>query len=263
MDTEIKATNQRIELLPLANLEPSAYQRPTKDWRVRDIVNEFDEAKLGTLTVSYRDRKYYLVDGAHRSRVLRCLGYTHASCVVLTGLTYEMEAEYYRLQHENTCDLTPGDKLKGGIASKDELCVTVDKIVTANGFQIGKGNKDFYKIAAIKTLFTMAEDYGYAVLDETLFLIANTWAGIPRASSSECLLGVAEFVSRYGLASFAERLHDKFSLIWYEYTEAMRYQGSTGTAVSRYKFCRILVEPYNKGIVHNSKQRLKWEDERK
>ena len=119
---------------------------------------------------------------------------------------------------------------------------------------------DFYKIAAIHTLYRISEDYGYDVLDITLFLIASTWGGIARASHSESLLGVAEFVNRYGIGEFVDRLGGKFNVIWYEYTEAMRVHGSVGTTTSRHKFCRILVQHYNKGINANSKKRLKWED---
>jgi len=255
-----RATNQRIELIPLKDIDPSGYQRTTSGLQVVNIVKRFDEAKLGTLTVSKRDGRYYIIDGTHRVRALRTIGYTHAPCVVLTGLTYEQEAEYFRKQNQDKRLLTPGDLFKAGLASGDEQCVKIHKIVESNGFHIGKGNKDFYKIASIHTLYTISEEYGYDVLDITLFLIANTWNGIARATQSESLLGVAEFVSRFGLADFAERLHDKFAVIWYDYTEAMRVHGSVGSTTSRKKFCRILVAHYNKGIVHNSKKRLKWED---
>jgi len=257
----MKITTQHIDLVALKDIESCGYQRATNPTQVANIVKRFDEAKLGTLTVSNRDGRYYLIDGAHRKNALNILGYTHAPCVVLTGLTYEQEAEYYRMQNQDKRLLTPGDLFKAGLASGDERCVAINRIVKSNGFQVGKGDKDFYRIAAIHTLYTICEDYGYDVLDVTLFLIANTWAGIARASHSECLLGVAEFVNRYGMADFAERLHDKFIVIWHDYSESMRFQGSIGSAISRVKFCKTLVGHYNKGIRRDSKKHLKWEDD--
>jgi hypothetical protein len=156
--------------------------------------------------------------------------------------------------------LSPGDLFKGKIESRNEKYVNIQHIVKANGFHLGKGNKNFYEIASIRTLETIYEDYGRNVLDNTLCLIASTCAGIPRASQRECLLGVAEFVHRYGLVDFAERLQDKFPIIWYEYTEAMRVRGSAGSGTSRKKFCRALVMHYNKGIRSDSKKRLQWEE---
>ena len=255
-----KLTNQRFDMVALADIASGDYQRATSPTQVANIVKKFDEAKLGTLTVSERDGKHHIIDGAHRSRALRHLGYTHAPCIVLSGLTYEQEADYYRKQNQDKRLLTPEDLFKAGLASGDEQCVKINQIVKANGFHIGKGDRDSCKLAAVHTLYTICGDYGYDVLDNTLFLIASTWAGIARASQSECLLGVANFVHSYGLASFSERMHDKFAVVWYDYTEAMRVRGSVYSASPQKKFCRILVEHYNKGIVHNCKKRLKWED---
>ena len=261
MINNTKTAIQRIELLELKRIEPSGYQRTTNSVQVANIVKRFDEAKLGTLTVSERDGKYHIIDGAHRVRALHTLGYTHALCVVLSGLTYAQEADYFCKQNQDKRLLTPSDLFKAGLAAGDLQCIAINRIVEANGFRVGKGNKDFYKLAAIHTLYTISKDYGNNVLDTTLYLIANTWAGIARASHSECLLGVAEFVGRYGTADFVGRLHGKFIIVWHDYTEAMRFQGSSGSAASRVKFCRILVGHYNKGIVHNSKKRLKWEED--
>jgi len=247
-------------MVALADIEPdSGYQRPTNAAQVQNIVRNFNEAKLGTLTVSNRGGRYYLIDGAHRSRALRKLGYTHAPCLVLTGLTYQQEADLFRSQSQNVRLLRPGDLFKAGLAAGDGQCLKIDSIVRANGFQIGGDSKNFYKIAAFHTLFSITEDYGYEVLDDTLFLIAGTWNGIPKASQSESLLGVAEFVHRYGIADFEGRLREKFSVIWYDYTEAMRVRGSIGSGPSRKKFCQTLVEHYNRGLARNSKKRLKWE----
>ncbi|MCL2344009.1 MAG: ParB N-terminal domain-containing protein [Firmicutes bacterium] len=255
-----KTTSQHIALIALADIAPSDYQRSTNPTQVANIVKRFDEAKLGTLTVSDRDGKFHIIDGAHRARALRTLGYTHALCVVLTGLTYEQEAEYYRTQNQDKRPLTQADLFKAGLASGDEQCLKINRIVEANGFKIGMAGRNFFKIAAINTLYTIAEAYGYAELDDTLCLIATTWSGIERASQRECLLGVAEFVHHYGLADFAERMRDKFSVVWYDYTEAMRVQGSIGSATSSKKFCCVLVEHYNRGLKRNSKKYLKWDD---
>lgn len=255
-----KTANIRIENLAVADLIPSDYQRKTDPTQVSNIVKKFDEAKLGTLTVSQRDGKYYLIDGAHRSKVLRQLGYTHALCVVLTGLTYEQEAEYFRLQNEDKRQLTAFDTFNAGLQAANPLCVRINEIVKTNGFQIGKNNKDFYKLSSIHTLTSIVNNFGYKVLDDTLCLIANTWQGIPRASHSQSLNGVAEFVNRYGMAEFSERMREKFAVVWYDYTEAMRMRGAIGSIVSRKKFCKILVEHYNKGLNSLSKKRLVWEE---
>ena len=258
--TANKTTAQCIKLIALSDMEPeSGYQRATNPAQVDSIAKNFDETKLGTLTVSKRDGKFHVMDGAHRLKALRQLGYTHTSCVVLTGLTFEQEAGYFRSQNDGTRSIKPMEFFKAGLVSGDAECTRIYAIIRANGFSIGSGSKDFNKIAAIQALFTIIDDYGYVVLDETLCLLANTWGGFVKASQSESLLGVAEFVSRYGMAEFAERMKEKFSIVFYDYTEAARTRGTVSSVTSRKKFCRVLVTHYNKGLANNSKKRLKWE----
>jgi hypothetical protein len=256
----IKKSSQTIRHIAIANMEPeSGYQRATNPAQVDTIVNTFTEAKLGTLTVSERDGKFHVMDGAHRLKALRMLGYTHAYCVVNTGMTYEQEAEYFRNQDENKRRIKPMEFFKAGLVSGNEQCTSIYGIVKANGFNIGSGSKDFHKIAAIQALFAIVDDYGYQVLDETLCLLAATWSGSRKASQSETLLGVAEFVSRYGMADFAERMQEKYSAVFYDYTEAARVRGTVSSTTIRKKFCRAIVEHYNKGLSSNSRKRLKWE----
>ena len=216
-----KTTNQRIRNVALSEMEPeSGYQRVTNPAQVDSIVNKFDETKLGTLTVSKRDGKYHIIDGAHRSKTLRKPGYTHAPCVVLTGLTFEQEAEYFRSQNEDKRLIKPFEFFRAGLVADDEQCVRIYRIVKSNGFRIGTGTKDFFKIATIQALFTIVGEYGYEILDDTLCLLACTWSGVDKASQAESLLGTAEFVSRYGVIDFAERMKDKFTAVFYDYTES-------------------------------------------
>jgi hypothetical protein len=256
--TKKKATTQRMEFIPLDSIEPSDYQRSTNPTQVENITKGFDEARLGTLTVSLRGGKYYIIDGAHRLSALRNLKFTHTLCEVLTGLTYEQEAEYFRRQNQDKRALKPYDLFKAGLIAGDEICIRINEIVKANSFQIGLSHKNFYQIGALHALFTIVQEFGYETLDDTLCLIANTWAGIARATCGEVLLGVSEFVHRYGVREFDKRLGDSFSVIWYEYREVTRiaYQ----SAMARKNYCRVLVEHYNKGLASKSRKRIKWED---
>jgi len=172
-------------------------------------------------------------------------------------MTYEQEADFLRKQDENKRRISKFDDFKAGIQAKDQKCLEIDEILRENGFQIGRGG--FFKINSIRSLFTIVNDYNYKTLDDTLFLLAHTWSDIKESSNSEFLLGVAEFVSRYGTVEFTERLKNKFSVICYDYAEIMRMRGSITLNTPRKKLCRIFVEHYNKGIHANSKKRLNWE----
>jgi len=252
-----KHTTQKVEYIALNLIEPGIYQRQTIPSVVTGIVKHFDEARLGMLIASSRDGKFYLIDGAHRLSALRTLGYTHALCIVLTNMTCVDEANFFRNQDKNKRFLKPIDLFNAGLVANDEQCLKINEILKSNGFQVSKARNRFSEIAAVNTLFEIYNEYGHRVLDDTLRIIAKTWHGLSKATQSECLLGVAEFVNRYGMVDFSERLCSKFTTIWNHYTEALQMRGVGGSRSNRKKFCRVLVEHYNKGFPNKSKGRLK------
>jgi len=257
-----KATSQTIRLLPIGALQVGGYQRPTNTAQVEKIAAHFDEAKLGLPIVSERDGQYHLLDGAHRVAALRKLGYTHAECLVLTGLSYQDEAEYFRTQNQNSRPLTRYNQFKAGLEAKDELCVQIDRIARANGFMVGMSHRNFNAIAAIHTLTIICTVYGYDTLDKTLGLLRATWEGVINVTRREFLSGTAEFVHRFGPAQFTERMKLRsIAEIWQDYlAESSHSSGNTSDPAMRKAFCRVLVRHYNRGLNANSKKRLAMEE---
>ena len=256
-----KATSQTIRLLPIGELQVGGYQRPTNTAQVEKIAAHFDEAKLGLPIVSTRGGKHHLLDGAHRVAALRKIGYSHALCIVLTGLSYQDEADYFRTQNQNSRPLTKYNLFKAGLESGDELCVQINRITRANGFTVGMSLRNFNNISAIHALMTICAVYGYEVLDSTLALIRATWDGINNATRREFLVGIAEFVHRYGTVKFAERMRFKnLATIWQDYlAESSQSHRTSSDPAMRKAFCRVLVRHYNQGLNPNSKNRLLME----
>ena len=258
-----KITNQIIKRVSLSEIvTDSGYQRETKASQIQDITMGFDEMQLGVLTVSQRDGKYHVIDGMHRIHAMRNLGYTHAICLVLTCLTQKQEADLFTKQNKNKRMLRPFDLFKGGLEAEKEIPVEINEIVKANGFQLGAGGrKGHNRITAIKALDTIANDYGPAILDDSLCLIASTWPGHTKATKSASLLGVAEFVYRFGMVEFAERMKEKCMAVWHCYEKEIHNRNASAVSIPpRNRFCRILVEHYNQGLAAQSKKRLVWEN---
>jgi hypothetical protein len=191
---------------------------------------------------------------------MRNCGYTHAIAIVFDGMTYEDEAKLYSTQNINNRSLKPIDLFKSGIEANDEAAVRINEIVETNGFQIGSGGKNNYsRITAILALYSITSEYGFNILDDTLCLIASTWNGLTKATQAASLLGVAEFIHRYGMADFADRLQSKCISVWYDYEEEKRNRSAGRLMASQVRFCRILVEKYNAGLPSKSNKRLVWE----
>lgn len=257
-----KATNQTILQLPIGMLQVGGYQRPTNTAQVDKIAAHFDEAKLGLPIVSERDGQYHLLDGAHRVAALRKIGYTHAKCLVLTGLSYQDEAEYFRTQNQNSRPLTRYNQYKAGLESGNEQCVQIDRIAHVNGFNVGMSYKNFNSIAAIHALTTICSVYGYDTLEKTLGLLRATWEGINNVTRREFLVGTAEFVHRFGTAQFAERMKFRsIAEIWQDYlAESSHSNRNSSDPAMRKAFCHVLIRHYNRGLSANSKKRLVMEE---
>ena len=77
------------------------YQRPVNPKEVDRLIREWDERLLDPITVSFRDGKFYVVDGQHRISAMRRMNGGNGvmvNCKVYSGLTYEQEAALcYRL----------------------------------------------------------------------------------------------------------------------------------------------------------------------
>ena len=257
-----KTLNQKTENLELKALKMAGYQRSTNTRQVNRIAREFDEAKLGFLVASHRDGQYYLLDGAHRAAALRKLGYSHAKCIILEGMTYEREAEYFRTQNANRRPLSQYNLYVAGLEAKEESYVKIDAVLKVNGFEIGTQSRNFGIINAFHALKTVAENYGYETLDATLRLIRKTWEGVLLATNREFIVGVAEFISRFGAADFANRLGQKpVGAIWQDYLMIIGRHASrpSDNPDMRKIFCSVLVNHYNKGLSSKSRQRLKLE----
>ena len=254
-----KYTHQDIRMLPIEGLQMGDYQRPTTPSQVDNIASAFDEAKLGVPIVNLRDGKYHLLDGAHRIAALRKLGYTHTLFIVLTGLTYQDECDYFRTQDRNSSALTKYNQFISGLEAQDPLYVAIDQICRANGFTVGMSTHDFNTISAIFALTTICIVYGYDTLDLTLALIRSTWDGVNTVTRREFLMGVAEFVHRFGTVKFAERMQFKnIAAIWKDYlAETSLSARQSCTPAMRRAFCRALVYHYNKGL--SAKNRLVME----
>ena len=90
---------QSIERIALSEICIEPYQRVLNNARVKRIADNFDPARVGVLLLSKRGpHSYAIVDGQHRLCAMRQIGVQDAVCIVVVGMSYEDEANYFRIQ---------------------------------------------------------------------------------------------------------------------------------------------------------------------
>lgn len=115
-------------------------QRNIRLNRIKKIVKNFNPRSVGTLTISFRDGKYYILDGQHRAVALMQLGYKEWDCVVLEGLTVEDEGRIYKNKADSAAH-NAYEKYKSDLVIKDPLTLKLKDLVESTGLQIAERKK--------------------------------------------------------------------------------------------------------------------------
>ena len=138
------------------------YQRPVNPKEVERLVREWDGRLLEPAVVSFRDGKFFVVDGQHRiAAMCRMNGGNGvmAACRVYTGLTYEQEAELcYRLDKaKKRLSLSQSTNVLVE-AGSDKETLEIKRLVESAGFTWAL-NKSHGKTGEITATRALAEAY--------------------------------------------------------------------------------------------------------
>lgn len=198
MEEKTRTKYQRIHVNDLCY---GNYQRMLSSTWVNRLVKNFDEGLLGVLIVSYRNGKYYVIDGQHRLEAAKRIGIDELVCQVHLGLTYEKEASLFWKYNKDKKKLSPYDIFKAELEAKDESALNMAEILDKHGYKVrpssGGRSETKYQILAIATLKRIYKRDGYDILDRVLRLIKETWDGHRDALRENILGGMAIFVRLY------------------------------------------------------------------
>lgn len=98
-----------------------SYQRKPEESRIRGIIKEYRDYKIGVLLVSYRNGRFYIVDGQHRFLALIRMGLVQEVDCIIMEWTQDEEAVAFRNQYDNTRKLSNSESFRSGIVGHDEI----------------------------------------------------------------------------------------------------------------------------------------------
>jgi len=226
------------------------YQRPVKDPVVDKLVREWDPRLLTPLVVSYRDGRYYLVDGQHRTCAMRKKNGgkdVMALCRIYKNLTYEQEAElYYKLDRaKGHLRLSHATKALVESGSNAEV-MEIKRLLEDAGFiwALDKPTGEPFEIGATRAVISAYHLLGGASFSRMLMLMAQAWHGAPGSVKASMISGMALFLKTYETelnnATFIKRLStvDPDEII-----RRGKVDFSTNKAALR--FARVILSKYN------------------
>lgn len=184
------------ELVKLNDLNMAHYQRPVNLTWCKKKALEFNKVLLGTILVSRRNGKLYVLDGQHRVTLCKMIGLRELMACVYEGLTYEEEAKIFSKINGEIIKLKTADIFNAAVEAKDEDALAIKETVENVDFRIGKASGT-NTITAVRELQNIYNKHSNSHLYNTLLLIKRTWGGERESLSAKTIKGVSEFTKVY------------------------------------------------------------------
>lgn len=226
------------------------YQRPVNPKEVDRLIREWDERLLDPVIVSFRDGKFYVVDGQHRIAAMRRMnggGGVMVDCKVYNGLTYEQEAGLcYKLDKaKKRLSLSQSTNALAESGTDAEI-TEIRRLVESCGFvwALNKSHGKAGEIVSTRALVNAYRLLGGTAFSRMLTLMWGAWKGDPRSLTAAVISGMALFVKTYETElddrAFVARLSQVDPE---EINRRGRADFSTNSASLR--FARVILEKYN------------------
>ena len=187
--------------IPFNQLAKAGYNRGINRTHVNGIKRNFHDDMVQPAIVSFRDGKYYIIDHQHQSQAIYERNgsdpNTPILCKVLTGLTYEQEADLYYRLNTGSKPLKFSDKIVGLIEAKDPKALEFRDTVESCGFIVGGDYSN--SLRALKVAWSIFNrDGGKETLTEILSLVNTCWPNDRNSAKADIISGIDMFLRFHG-----------------------------------------------------------------
>ena len=187
------------KIIPFGQLAKAEYNRSISRSRVNDIKRNFHADQVSPVKVSYRDGKYWIIDGQHTSLVLYELNGSDPStpipCEVIDGLTYEQEADLFYRINTSSKPLNTAEKVNSLVEARDPYALRFRDIVESHGYVIGGGKSNsLHAVSVAWSIFKRDEGRLSAILD----LTAACWQTGTKGVYEDIISGIDLFLTFHG-----------------------------------------------------------------
>lgn len=161
--------------------------------KINKIKREFDPDQVKPVVVSFRDGKYYVIDGQHTSLAIYELngsdGGSLIYCDVREGLTYQQEAKLFYDLNTNSQPVSSADKIWALVVAGDSAAVEFYNLIERCGYTFGRRTGS--SIRPIDTCWRIFNSSaGAERIEAILSLIHDTWPDDASAVSTSMVNGL-------------------------------------------------------------------------
>lgn len=177
------------------------YQRNIDVSFVQRIVKNFNPNAVDPVHVSYRDGKYYVIDGQHTVVALEGVNGgkpVDVVCIIHKGMTYTDEARYYMEQYEKKHRHTYNEMQLAMYEAGDKSTCEIAEKLRAVGARMPYDRKatSGIKIGAVKrTQKAYEKDADCTIL--AVRCLTEAYRGRVKSLSGDIVTGTMEFIRMY------------------------------------------------------------------
>lgn len=141
LSNAIKIGNKKFANVPLNILSiDTDYQRTTGS-KLKKLTEEWDEEQCDPLLVSYRDDKFFILDGQHRWIAAKANHVECLPCKIYTGLSKIDEARLFAKQDLCVTKLTPYDTYKANLVIGDIVDTAIRTVCHKHNIMVSKNRR--------------------------------------------------------------------------------------------------------------------------
>lgn len=176
------------------------YQREINTAFVAEAVKNFNPDDIDPIHVSYRDGKYYVIDGQHTILILEEVngGSLDVECIVHKGMTYTDESEFSIRQYEKKHNHTYAQKSVAAYEAGRKLPCELARKVANVGARLpyDRKTKTGMKIQAIKRVTSFyRKDSENTIL--SIKCLVEAYKTRENSISADIIGGTMEFLRQY------------------------------------------------------------------
>jgi hypothetical protein len=179
---------------------PDHAQRKFNQRHGDKLAADWDMGKFKPLDVSFRDGKYWVIDGQHRLYAMkkRKGGDCTILCYVHYGMTIQDEAEFFLDQLKNTKTILTTDRMRIRFTIGDETVIGMVRGAEKAGFIVDfsnhKANGRITALAALEAVYNAISHEEYIKM---LTVLKKAYNGRVDSVCREMLLGMGLFFNKY------------------------------------------------------------------
>lgn len=191
------------------------YQRKINMTFVKECIKKFDPNKVEPVHVSYRDGKYYVMDGQHTILILEGVNGNKSvdiNCIVHKGMNYSDESDWtvdqYEKKHRHTYNEMATAEYEAGRKLPCEIALKIKNV--GGRLSYDRTAKTGMKIGATKKVTKLYEkDSDHTIL--AIKCLIEAYNGRENSIPADIIAGTMEFLRLYDNQVLTSRLVEALS----------------------------------------------------